>query len=76
MKGNEQKSIGFLFGLFEEKKDEFHVTEYSLQQTSLEQIFNTFAANQGKHNKEEANIQLEENKGIVIDENLVHNLLD
>ena len=77
LKGNEQKSIGFLFGLFEEKKDEFHVTEYCLQQTSLEQIFNTFAANQGKNNKEEeANIQLEENKGIVIDENLLQNLLD
>ena len=76
LKGNEHKSIGFLFGLFEEKKDECHVTEYSLQQTSLEQIFNTFAANQGKYNKEESNIQLEENKGIVIDENLLHNLLD
>ena len=76
LKGKEQKSIGFLFGLFEEKKDECHVTEYSLQQTSLEQIFNKFAASQGKNNNEDTNIKLEENDGIVIDENLLNNLLD
>ena len=76
LKGNEQKSIGFLFGIYEEKKDECHVTEYSLQKTSLEQIFNKFAANQGKNNKEDASIQLEENEGIVIDENLLNNLID
>ena len=76
LKGKEQKSIGFLFGIYEEKKDEYHVTEYSLQETSLEQIFNKFAANQGKNNKEDANIQLEENEGIVIDENLLNNLID
>jgi len=60
------------------KKDECHVTEYSLQQTSLEQIFNKFAANQGKYNEEVNNIQLEEydDKGIVIDENLLVNLLE
>ena len=76
LKGKEQKSIGFLFGLFEEKKDECHVTEYSLQQTSVEQIFNKFAASQGKNNNEDTNIKLEENDGIVIDENLLNNLLD
>ena len=76
LKGKEQKSIGFLFGLFEEKKDECHITEYSLQQTSLEQIFNKFAASQGKNNNKDSNIKLEENDGIVIDENLLNNLLD
>ena len=43
---NENKSIGFLFGLFETHKDECFITEYSIQQTSLEQIFNKFAENQ------------------------------
>ena len=78
LKGKEKYSIGFLFGLYEEKKDECHVTEYSLQQTSLEQIFNKFASNQGKYNEEVNNIQLEEydDKGIVIDENLLVNLLE
>ena len=72
-----KKVLDFYSDYLKKKKDEFHVTEYCLQQTSLEQIFNTFAANQGKNNKEEeANIQLEENKGIVIDENLLQNLLD
>ena len=43
---NENKSIGFLFGLFETHKEECFITEYSIQQTSLEQIFNKFAQNQ------------------------------
>ena len=43
---NDNKSIGFLFGLFETHKDECFITEYSIQQTSLEQIFNSFAQNQ------------------------------
>ena len=38
-----EKSIGFLFGLVEKKKNEFNVEEYSIQLTSLEQIFNGFA---------------------------------
>ena len=43
---NENKSIGYLFGLFETHKEECFITEYSIQQTSLEQIFNKFAENQ------------------------------
>ena len=74
-KGNNTKSIGFFFGLFEESKEECHITEYSIQQTSLEQIFNKFAAIQGKVNKEieieEQKLLLEENnKNIVINEEL------
>jgi len=42
----DNKSIGFLFGLFEIHKEECFITEYSIQQTSLEQIFNQFAQNQ------------------------------
>ena len=76
-KGKEQKSIGFFFGLFEEGKDECHITEYSIQQTSLEQIFNKFAANQGKAKNDIENIGIDdENKGIVVDDNLVNSLVN
>lgn len=36
-------SIGFLFGMMEDLKPEFDVNEYQVSQTTLEQIFNTFA---------------------------------
>ena len=54
MKKNEKdnKSIGHLFGLFEIHKEECFITEYSIQQTSLEQIFNKFAENQSSTLKE------------------------
>ena len=45
-KEDDNKSIGYLFGLFETHKEECFITEYSIQQTSLEQIFNKFAENQ------------------------------
>ena len=51
-KEENNKSIGYLFGLFETHKEECHITEYSIQQTSLEQIFNKFAENQGSQLKE------------------------
>ena len=72
-KGIETKSIGFFFGLFEESKEECHVTEYSIQQTSLEQIFNKFAANQGKiiTNYDNDDIINQQTKGIIVDDNLL-----
>ena len=33
------KSIGFLFGLIESCKTDFEISEYSVSQTTLEQIF-------------------------------------
>jgi hypothetical protein len=36
-------SIGFLFGLMEDIKEDYSISEYSVSQTSLEQIFNNFA---------------------------------
>ncbi len=48
-------SIGFFFGLYEESKEECFITEYSIQQTSLEQIFNKFSMNQGKNNEDQKN---------------------
>ena len=59
-KEEENKSIGFLFGLFETHKEECFITEYSLQQTSLEQIFNKFAENQGSQLKKRENGVVEE----------------
>lgn len=38
-----QVTIGFLFGLLEDQKLEFNISEYSVSQTSLEQIFQQFA---------------------------------
>jgi ATP-binding cassette subfamily A (ABC1) protein 3 len=37
------KSIGFVFGYIERSKADFHISEYSVSQTTLEQIFQTFA---------------------------------
>ena len=48
-KNNETRSIGFFFGLFESNKDICYVTEYSIHQTSLEQIFYKFE--EEKNNK-------------------------
>ena len=39
----DQHSIGYLFGEKESLQKEFNVAEYQVSQTTLEQIFNTFA---------------------------------
>lgn len=39
----QQISIGFLFGLIEDIKSDNNISEYSVAQTSLEQIFQQFA---------------------------------
>ena len=38
-----EKSIGYLFGIIEENNHKFNIEQYFLQLTSLEQIFNQFA---------------------------------
>ena len=78
-KEHSDKSIGFFFGLFEESKEKFFVTEYSIQQTSLEQIFNKFAAKQGKSKKQmvdenENEDNKEQKKNIIIDDILISKL--
>jgi len=37
------KTIGHIFGFIERRKESFNVAEYSVSQTTLEQIFQTFA---------------------------------
>ena len=67
-KSKANKSIGFFFGLYEESKEECFITEYSIQQTSLEQIFNKFSLEQ--ENKEE-----EENNNYVLINDSIFNKL-
>ena len=69
-KNSETKSIGFFFGLFESNKDKCYVTEYSIHQTSLEQIFNMFEDKQRKINSD----NIDEKEEIIIN-NDVYNLL-
>jgi len=76
-RGKDTKSIGFFFGLYEENKEECHVSEYSIQLTSLEQIFNKFTIDQNKIiDMNEENSTLEENKNIIIDDILLNNLFN
>ena len=65
-KKENNKSIGYLFGLFETHKEECYVTEYSIQPTSLEQIFNKFAENQGS--------QLRERRSTIVEQGDVENI--
>jgi len=44
------KSMGAMFGLIEKEKEALGIESYSLSQTSLEQVFNQFAAKQIQEN--------------------------
>lgn len=37
------KTIGFFFGYLQDMKDKYRMDDYSASQTTLEQIFNSFA---------------------------------
>ena len=71
-------SLDYL-GLFEDNKNNCYVTEYSIHQTSLEQIFNRFDSNKGKksENKENEGADEEEIKNveIVINDDVYNSLL-
>ena len=72
-KEENSKTIGFLFSLLENQKDPCEITEYSIQQTSLEQIFNKFAENQGKTEEDIKNEKKVDND-IIINYNLIKDL--
>ena len=74
IKNKESKSIGFFFGLFENNKDKCYVTEYSIHQTSLEQIFYKFEEEKGKA-KEAANDQENKKEEIIINEEIYKALI-
>ena len=45
----DDKTIGFIFGTVQESKEKLNISEYSVSQTSLEQIFQSFANQTSKH---------------------------
>ena len=71
-KNQDTKSIGFFFGLFESHKSHCFVTEYSIRQTSLEQIFNMF---EDKYRKANNKNNEEKREEIIIDKNIYNVLL-
>ena len=73
-KSADLKSIGFLFTILEKEKEECEITEYSIQQTSLEQIFNKFAENQGK-TEEDIKNTVKVDTNIIINNELVNDLI-
>ena len=68
----EKKSIGFFYGLFENSRDECHISEYSIQMTSIEQIFNELISNHNKNKNTEGFFSDE--KKIIIDDGLFKKL--
>ena len=81
-KGPKTKSIGFFFGLFEKHKEECSVTEYTIQQTSLEQIFNMFAKKQTniksiteKNKDVENNSDIDSKNEILINNEIINKLV-
>ena len=78
-KGPHTKSIGFFFGLFEKHKEECFITEYSIQPTSLEQIFNKFAkeqiAEQNMDNKNKIKQVIELKKEILVNDELIERII-
>lgn len=64
---NTNMSIGKVFGLFEDHKSEYDIIQYSVKQTSIEQIFNLFANNsiqiktKNSNNKKDATVDITEN---------------
>ena len=55
----QDKNIGFLFGLIEQRKQEMKISEYGVSQTSLEQIFQDFA-NKSRDEKAAFSFQLDD----------------
>ncbi len=68
-----EKSIGYLFGIIEENNHKFNIEQYFLQLTSLEQIFNQFAKETEK--KENQNIYMR-NIDILISNELISSLFN
>ena len=81
VKKNEEdskKSIGFLFGIVEDAKEKGNIEEYSIQQTSLEQIFNKFT-NYQKDSKsndgDDENVINQQNNEIEITQEMLDHIL-
>jgi len=68
------KSIGFLFELIEENKSKYDIGQYSIELSSLEQIFNKFAQEKEKKEEKNKDDKLTEND-IPINKELIKSLL-
>ena len=64
----EEKSIGYLFGIIEENSNKYNIQKYFLQLTSLEQIFNKFAKETERQDNQLNHIR---NIDILIDNELI-----
>ena len=56
-RNEDEKSIGYLFGIIEENSNKFNIQKYFLQLTSLEQIFNKFASETERPDNQVNNIR-------------------
>ena len=59
-KSEDEKSIGFLFGLIEDYKNDYNISQYSLQFSPLEQIFNNFVF-KNENNQQKIGIKINQN---------------
>ena len=64
-KSEEEKSIGFLFGLIENNKNQFNIGQFSLQYSPLEQIFNKFAKENVVYEKKKNRKEIKINQDIL-----------
>ena len=67
-RNEDEKSIGYLFGIIEENSNKFNIQKYFLQLTSLEQIFNQFAEETERPDnqiKQKRNIDISINKELI-----------
>ena len=69
-----EKSIGFLFELIEENKSKYNISQYFLQLSSLEQIFNKFAQEKEKEREKNKADNYAKND-IPISKELINSLL-
>ena len=71
-KNEGEKSIGFLFELIEENKSKYDISQYSIELSSLEQIFNKFAQEKEKEKNKTDNYAKND---IPINKELINSLL-
>ena len=77
------KTVGSLFGLMENNKEEYDIQDYSISQTTLEQIFHEFAQGTDKKNYRENRynkrlhrvIKMDRNECLIAESDQVEDLL-
>ena len=72
-RNEDEKTIGYLFGIIEENSNKFNIQKYFLQLTSLEQIFNKFASETERPDNQVMNMR---NIDIPINNDLISELFN